>query len=120
MCKVLRGEPDDEAGRLTSMTKISSSHRHGRRRTSLLSPAIASALVLVSCGGEGRETVGAGGDPGENSSVEVAIEVECGSSVFDLNDSRMRHRHPHFRPAQLVPSTTLVLQHSTRPRRGRW
>lgn len=86
LCDLLRGEPNDKAGRRTSMTKIPSSHRHKRRTAALLGSAIASALVLVSCGGEGRETVGAGGGPDEGSSAEVAMEVECGSSVFDLND----------------------------------
>ncbi len=86
MSGVLRGEPNDEAGRLTSMTKSPSCHRWGRCTSVLLSLTIVFALVLASCGSGGRETVGTGGDPEDGSSAEVALEVECGSSVFDVND----------------------------------
>lgn len=82
MSGVFRGEPNDEAGRLTSMAKSVSSHRGGRSTSVLVSLA----LVLAGCGGGGRETVEASSDPEDGSAAEVAQEVECGATVFNLDD----------------------------------
>ncbi len=84
--RVFPGGTNDEVGRLTSMARASSSHRGGRWTPALHFLTIAFALVVASCGGGERQTVEAGSDAEESSSAEVALEVECGTSVFDFND----------------------------------
>lgn len=83
----VRAEPNDLGGRLTGMAKPPSS-QHARRLTTLalLSLSVVFAVVVASCGGEDQESVQASSDPGRGPASESAVEVECGGSLFDLNE----------------------------------
>lgn len=68
------------------MAPNSPSHRSGRCTSVLLNSAIGFALVLASCGSGERETGEASSDPEGGFAAGVALEVECGASVFALDD----------------------------------
>jgi len=78
-------EPNDDVGRLTSMVSTPS-ERGQRARSALLSLGVGLALVLGGCGDDGGQTIEAGTDPEDRSTADVAVEAECGSIVFDVND----------------------------------
>lgn len=73
-------------GRLTCMARTSPSDRGGRRRSAHRFLGIAVALVLAGCGNGEVQTVDAGNDAEEVPPAEPAVEVACGTSVFDFED----------------------------------
>jgi hypothetical protein len=75
------------AGRLNSMMKNASSLHRGRYTPTqlALAIAIATSLVIASCGDGAGEQGDASSDREDRPSAEANAEVECGSSRFDMN-----------------------------------